>query len=128
MSDDMNTTATQSGGEISEPYAVPVQHATSYGLADVLFPASPPKPKGARLVLGVIGMSDGSTEEQETAPRIAVTGPARDDVGASHPVEGIHATHPRPADHTRMHSVPPQKRRGNKAVRNRSLLVAAGLT
>ena len=34
----------------------------------------------------------------------------------------------RPSGHNRMHNLPPQKRRGNKAVRNRSLLTAAGWT
>jgi hypothetical protein len=125
MLDPTKSAATEAG---SNPEATPAQgtHATSYGLADVLFPAVPPKPKGARLVLGVIGTSEIASEElqppsPEPAPLACEEG-MENGAGTALP-EVARAT-----DHTRTHPVPPPKRRGNKAVRNRSLLIAAGWT
>ena len=125
MLGEIKSAATQLSS-VSDTPCVLELHPTSYGLADVLFPAAPPAPRGARLVLGVVGMSESRDEDQEAIVSRGSENSATES-SSSQPGSALSAV-VRPSGHNRMHNLPPQKRRGNKAVRNRSLLTAAGWT
>jgi hypothetical protein len=125
MLGEIKSAATQLSS-VSDTSSVLELHPTSYGLADVLFPAAPPAPQGARLVLGVVGMSESRDEDQEAIVSRGSENSATES-SSSQPGSALSAV-VRPSGHNRMHNLPPQKRRGNKAVRNRSLLTAAGWT
>ena len=124
MLGEIKSAATQLSS-VSDTSSVLELHPTSYGLADVLFPAAPPAPRGARLVLGIVGISESTDEDQEAilsrGSEISATESSSSQPGSA--LSGV----VRPSGHNRMH-LPPQKRRGNKALRNRSLLTAAGWT
>lgn len=93
----------------------------SYGIADVLFPVTPPAPKGARLVLGSVGLRSSSPEElyaeRERPPALPETASMAETVEAMLSVVPIEF-----ATRTALH----RKRGRNKAARNKSLLAAAG--
>src|SRR5688500_1308316 len=85
-----------------------------YGLADVLFPVTPPSPKEARLVLGRAGLRCSVTEQWHSQ-------------GKSVFVHTHFADQSAPTAVAKYKSAYKSRRRGDRAARNRSLLAAAGL-
>ena len=94
------------------------------GLADVLFPVTPPPPKEARLVLGRAGLRCSVTEQWHSQRESATVHIHPPELSTTTAVATLAVDSESVPSHKLAYK---SRRRGDRATRNLSLLAAAGL-